>query len=226
MRATRFLATLMVLAGLTLACNDQKLPTGLPNQEPSNGLPSVSAATARFAQAADGPHGAVIVRFETRFLFIALDFEKELLATHGWNEGGFPALCGDAVTVIHLGEVHQVLNPAEQQLIMDLFKAEETFIRVYDWTGMPNIRDTICRGTILAKGMGRIVNTDNDLMPLPEHNRTNAFGFTAEGKLADLATGGKVHYNAVQKFIFDLDESGVTRFEEHRRINLRPVGGD
>jgi hypothetical protein len=225
MHATRFLATLVVLSGLALACSDRELPTGLPDQEPSIGLPSVSA-TARFAEAANDSHRAVVVRFETRFLFIALDFEKELLATHGWNEGGFPAICGDPVTVIHLGEVHRVLNPAEQQLLMDVFKAKDTFIRVYDWTGMPDIEDTICGGTILAKGMGRIVNTDNDLMPLPEHNRTNAFGFTAEGMLADLATGGTVHYNAVQKFIFDLDESGVTRFEENRRINLTPVGGD
>lgn len=209
------LAATFIASGLAVSCSDQGLPT--------------THTGAQFAQVAnqEDPRGAIIVRSENRFRFIALDFDRELLATHGFNEAGFPqpppAACGDPITVIHLADVQQVLNPAEQDLIMRLLKTDDAFVRVYDWTGMPPIIPTICQGTILAKGIGRLVSTDNDLLALAEHNRTNAFGFTAEGVLTDLATGGSLHYNAVQKFTLQRDESGE-RLEEHRRINLRRPG--
>jgi hypothetical protein len=205
------LSVTLIAAGLAVSCSDQGLPT---------------PPGAQFAQVAnqENARGAIIVRLENRFLIIAFDFEKELLATHGFNEGGF-LFCGDPLTVIHLADVQRLLNPAEQELIMELFKVDDAFIRVYDWTGMPPIGPTICQGEVLATGSGRLVITDNDLLALVEHNRTNAFGFTAEGALNDAASGSRLHYNAVQRFTLDRDESGET-LREHRTISLRPVGGE
>lgn len=218
MRARRVPPVFLLFAGLTLGCTGRESPTGVLAAK--NAVRSVQAADNGESQ------GAVLVRFEDRFLFIALDYEKELLASHGWTDG-FPAICGDAVTVIHLADFQLVLNPADQDLIMQLLKADKTFVRVYDWTGQPDINTTLCSGRILYRGIGKLVNTDNDLFPgdaNADRPRTNAFGFTAQGTLSDPG-GSEVHYNAVQRFVLDIAGDGtVTRFRENRTISVRPLG--
>jgi hypothetical protein len=210
----------LIIAAIAFGCSQGEPPTAVA-------APDAQARHA-IASSHDEPHGALIVRSANRFLLIALDFEKQLLASHGWTDG-FPGMCGDPITVVHLNDLQLLFNPAEQELVMQLLRADQTFVRVHDWTGQPPIESTLCEGTVLYHGVGRVLRTDNDLLPGGEnadHPRTNAFGFTAQGTLTD-AWGGQVHYNAIQRFILDIADDGSTsRFREIRTIDVRPHGGN
>jgi hypothetical protein len=164
-----------------------------------------------------------VVRGTSAFLFLLFDFEHRLAAAHNARDG-FRGLCGDVTTVFTPGEFQDILSPADEILVQELFKAEGAFVNVYPWDGVfPPTVEALCdflHGTRLAQGTARLVNTDNDFFAFLRDApiRADAFGFTAQGTV-NLASGGQAQYNAALRFVFFPPEPGrvVTA-----RIGLTP----
>lgn len=71
----------------------------------------------------------------------------------------------------------------------------------------------------VAEGTGKVVNADNDLTPfLRPNTNTNAFGFTAQGKLTR-PSGASAHYNGVSKCHWDGEDIATLKCVD--MINLK-----
>lgn len=203
-------------------------------ESPTTPLTTTNRAIASVEVQDHGEHGAVIVRSSGIFLITAVDFERNLLVTHGWTDG-FPGMCGDPVSEVTFVSALQLLtNPSDENLVMQLLQLPDAYVRVHPWLpradgSRPTLRQTICGGPVLYRGLGQAVRMDNDLTPggtSADRERTNAFGFTAQGRLND-AAGNGYHYNAIQKFVLDIADDGTTaRFRQVRTVNVVPVGND
>jgi hypothetical protein len=201
MRAFVIHGTLLVAAALVTGCGERNAPTAASQALPGSVVDSTSGPS----QPAEP--GFFLIRFQSRFGFYAIDFERQLIAFHSTDSGD--QLCGEPFTVIDLANRQGLFNPADESLIMDLLLADEHYVKVYDATGLAgDIGDAIVDCTylnlpLLAGGTARFQLTDNDFLAFlrDEPIRANAAGFTAEGTL-NLAGGGLAHYNATQKVIF------------------------
>ncbi|HEY0674275.1 MAG TPA: hypothetical protein VGD27_18520 [Longimicrobiales bacterium] len=195
------LITLCVVAG----CSDPPAPTG-PNLEVSFDANPASS-------------GATIVRGETAFQIGIFDAERQLLAFHNFRNA-FPA-CGETVTQINLADFLEVHNGNDETLFKELWQAPETFIWV--WHSVDgNFLSVRCTEPI-AKGVGKLVYTDNDVTPfLGDRARANSWGYKAQGILTG-SDGISYHYNGVSRFIFQPDGVGGS-FQEIMSISLGPAG--
>lgn len=162
--------------------------------------------------------GPIILRFEGGFGILAVDPDQELISFHSSNNGD--ASCGEPVTITQLADRQVIFNPAEENLLMDLINAKEHFVKIYDWTGTPNVFPCdYLTLPLLAEGTAQFELTDNDLFAfLEDHARHNAFGFTSQGILDLVEGGGKTNYNQVARGVWDPPDFATIKWV--RKINL------
>lgn len=202
MNAVRVSAVCLLCAGLVIGC-EQSPPTAVPQVGPSFNF-------------SNGPaNPGIVLRTDRNDFFFFVDDKSLLVAFGSTGDGPFP--CATS-TVLTPGDLQRIVRDPSSGTDPDafpelrLFVADELFMFVYDWTGMPNpfTCDFILNGPRIAEGTARLVNTDNDFFAFLRDDapRTNSFGWQAHGTLQDLLNGGQV------------------RFSGHVRIAFRPAEPD
>jgi hypothetical protein len=142
-----------------------------------------------------------VVRGSSGFFFFIFDAQHGMFALHIARDGF--AFCGEPFTVFRPGQFQQVLSPADQLLVQQLFQAEGAFVTIYAWQGQDIFEtdeilcDFLLNGPRLAEGTARLVSTDNNLFGSPT-SRVNAFGFVAEG-VVELTGGGAARYSGYSR---------------------------
>ena len=198
--------TIILLVGALAACTESADNTAFPVE-------------AVFNESANSS-GATIVRSEETFQLALYDAENQLLAFHNFRNA-FPA-CGTPATEFRLADVMDVISGSDATLVHELFTAE-AFIWVWHSTTGSIVQ---ARCTVpIAKGVGKLVYTDNDLMAfLGDRARANSFGFTAQARLTD-ANGKEYHYNGISRVKWQPNSDAPDqRFQEVARINLQSSG--
>jgi hypothetical protein len=208
----------LVLASLSASACIESSPTGSSS---ASAGPPLSLSN---APSASGP---IVIRSISGYFPLAiLDASHGLFAIH-IARNGF-AFCGEPFTLFHPGQFQDVFNPANADLVHELFRAEGVFTSVYAWAGQDigvrldggfedeaKLCDFLLTTTPLAQGTARVVRTDNNLLGVPD--RMDTFGFTAEGRLT-LSSGGLAHYNGSSRVVLLPPD----RVKVSARINLVP----
>jgi hypothetical protein len=200
--------TALALASLSaVACTDG--PTA------SGPVPSGLTVSKLSAPDASGP---LVVRFTSAYVLIAtFDLADGLLAIHGPRNAFL--FCGESPTMFHPAQFQDVMSPADQDLVNELFRTE-AFVTIYPWEGQ-DIEADLCGFLLgtpkIATGTAHLLRTDNNLFGAVS-GRANAFGYRAEGIL-DLTGGGKAHYNAISRAV----ATPGGGFKVTEEINLVPL---
>jgi len=209
MRSPAALITLALASLSLVACTDAG---------PTDARPAASGNSTVSLSSAPEASGPIVVRFTAGYVLIAtFDLADGLVAIHGPRNAFL--FCGESPTIFHPAQFQDVLSPADEDLVTELFRTE-AFVTVYLWEGQ-DIEADVCGFLLdtpkIARGTAHLLRTDNNLFGALSP-RANAFGYTAQGVL-DLTGGGRAHYNAISRAVAT-PGGGFTVTEE---INLVPL---
>lgn len=210
MQSLRIAGCALVAATLMGGCSEPNKPTeGAGTRSPKSNFSNAPSQS-----------GLRVVRGTSFFFFVVFDADHGMAAAINGRDG--IANCGEPFTVSQPGRFQDVLNPSDEILVQELFKADAAFVHVYAWDGVPPPDDdafcALLTGPRIARGRARLVSTDNDFfaflrsMPI----RADAFGFTAQGTV-NLTAGGTARFNAVDRVVFFPPD----QVKETARIGLR-----
>lgn len=208
------LTSLAMALGLVVgACGEQPVPTATDEAVFSTGVRTLDNFSNNPANGNDR-----VFRFEQNVFFLIFQFPDDV------PPPGTPDLVAVHSSTPDCGGI---LEPVGTQWIMDnpddplsakireVTLADPVNIFVVDLAQAGS-----CFGfRLVASGTGKLVNTDNDIFTfLRPNNNANAFGFTAQGRLTTPA-GDRVHYNGVSKMVWDGEDFGTFKVNEH--FNLK-----
>jgi hypothetical protein len=181
----------LLVSALALACQEG------PSTGPERVVPSVAAPQFAFV---NGPNELPnVFRFEGQFATGIQDPETDLFAFAGLPDSPkMSAACLGGtepfatVDIQFVGELQEVIHR--------LVVGGDVNLHVYRLTGFMGF----CRSTPIAQGIGRVMNTDNDLLALTSgFPGADAWGFRMNGQvtLTTAVGGGDAHLVAHNRFI-------------------------
>lgn len=155
-----------------------------------------------------------VFRFESEFAVSIQDPETDLLAIVGLPAdpsshigcavfGGTGTETFQTVPIQDAGQMQGVIH--------SIIIADNMNLNVYQLSTF----NGFCRTPALARGVGKLVNTDNDLTF--SNTRNNTWGFHMTGPVTILATGEASHLNAQNRFEGNADTGARLVF---RRVRL------
>jgi hypothetical protein len=191
----------------------ESAPTESPEGVDSNGLSDVPSSAAIVER------GGIFVE-----LFPFADPEAGLAVVLG-SADAFP-ICGEIFEEVRLLGIQfigsrpdpEVNDPFLGGRLLQSLAKGEIFATVYAWSGEALDCDFILNGDVLAEGVVRVVQTDNDVNAFLREGpiRGNAFGTIVHGTVT-LANGDLARLQAVFRAVFFPPDE----VKDHVRISLR-----
>ncbi len=205
MNRVTILCAILIGALFTVGCNEQKVPVSMSE--------NTLVTPASLAKGPPPTSGPIVIRSQTLFAVFFVDLDKGISASIGADPVEF---CSGIID-FDIVELQEISVPEDANRLIDLVKGSNVTASVWPFTTFDC--DLFANTTPLATGTVKLVNTDNDLLIFlnPDHKNSNAFGFTAQGRL-NRPDGTKASFNAVSKCVWDGDDIASLKCVE--KINL------